>query len=339
MSESLERVIPAAWYVDEGTVNERRTGWLDVASDAAVDRIHMAMRRPGAITPTGLPSVDRNLFLWGDRRGIPQGTYVLIGGSSNAGKTLLGLHLLRQAAEAHQRAGLISLDMKNRDAIARLHQGISQVVPSNQWRPSRWTEAHRQNLLGDVRTWNERLRLDEHDRGGGIAVHLECERNIDSVIECIREGKEAGATFFVVDHLQKIRVPKLRTDVFASAEFVSESMDDLVDELNVTIVGLSQLNRQASRETDRKPTMYDLHGGTAMESNAGIVMMIDHSRYATDRERHNVVRTFLILAKNQMGPKNIELPIVVDTAQLRVLEGLPHEENLWPGFGPKRRAV
>ena len=337
MSEALEREVLAAWYVEPGTINERRTDWLDIASDAAIERIHQAMLRPGALTPAGIPSIDRNLFLWGDRKGIPQGTYVLIGGSSNAGKTLLGLHLLRKAAESHQRAGLISLDMKHRDALARMHQGLSQMVPSSQWRPSRWTDANRQHLAGDVRSWSEKLRLDEDDRGGGIAIHLECSRDIDAVAACISEGRDAGATFFVVDHLQKIRVQRLRGDVFASADYVSETLDDLVDQLNVTIVGLSQLNRQASRETDRKPTMYDLHGGTSMESNAGLVIMIDHSRYATDPQRYNLVRTFLILAKNQMGPKNIELPVVVDTAQLSVLEGLPSEEHLWPGNGKKRR--
>jgi replicative DNA helicase len=307
--------------------------WLNVASSEAARLIDERMRTDKQLTSTGLPSIDRAMFLWGDRRGIPQGSYVLVGGASNVGKTLFGLHLLMQAAKGGQRAGLVSLDMKNRDAIARLHQAMVPAIPLGEWRPSRWTEEHGLRLTDGLARYLDRLTRmapDRPEKWGDVAIHEGRSRDLSAVAERIREGAEVGFTFFVVDHLQKIRVSTLRGDVYATADVVSETLDDLVDELDVTIVGLSQLNRLASRETTRRPTMFDLHGGTSMESNAAVVLMLDHSRAQMDTRRHNLIRTYVLLEKNQIGPKAIQAPVLVDAATLTVTEAMPDEEHLWP---------
>ena len=136
--------------------------------------------------------------------------------------------------------------------------------------------------------------------------------------------------------MQKVRVPSMRGDVFAAADMISETMDDLVDSTNITIVGLSQLNRLASRETDRRPSMFDLHGGTSMESNAAVVLMLDHSRVEMDPVHRHLIRTYVLLEKNQSGPKNIQVPVVMNAAELQITEALPDEEQFWPQPKPRR---
>lgn len=313
--------------------------WLNIASLEAARMIHDRMMNPGFVTPTGLDRLDHDIYLWGDCRGIPQGCYVLVGGASNIGKTQFGLYMLTQAAKSGQRAGLISLDMKNPDAIARMQQAIAgKAINFKDWRPSKWKEGNLATLEVSLAAWRKTLMLDpEDDRTwGDIAIHLERGRSIDAVEARVREGAELGFTFFVIDHLQKIRVSKARGDVFMTADVVSEVLDDLVDELNVTILGLSQLNRQASREIDRRPTMFDLHGGTSMESNAAIVIMLDHSRYEMDTEKRHLGRTYLLLEKNQMGPKNFEVPVLWNHAELSIREGLDDELHEWPGKKRKK---
>jgi replicative DNA helicase len=301
------------------------TGWLDVTSDAAAELVHEAMMTQRVVTPTRLPSIDRNIFLWGDRRGIPQGSYVIVAAASNFGKTLFGLHLLKSAASVGQRAGMISLDMRNRDAIARLQQSIARSFALSDWLPSSWRPENEYALKNALREW--RLSRD----AGDVAIHVHRGRDIADVEWKVREGADAGTTFFVVDHLQKIRVPEHRGDVFTTADVVSETIDDLVDELNVTIVGLCQLNRMASRQRDVRPTMFDLHGGTSMESNSTFVLMLDHSRYAVVPESPHLIRSWVLFEKNQMGPKGLEVPVLWDTARLSVDEATPEEEEAWPG--------
>ena len=312
-------------------MTEMGHGWLDVLSPVAVNMLADRMEKPGLVTPTGLPSLDKQMFLWGDRRGIPQGSYVIVGGASNVGKTQFGLHLMKQAHRSGQQACLVSLDMKTRDVLARFQQSmVGPGIPREEWVPSRWRPEYRQKLKDALAQYQL-----ENDAKGGISVYHGNYPGLDDVEAVIRQAVGwkivgAGATFFVIDHLQKIRVPGVR-DILERVEAVSETLDGLADELDVTIVGLSQLNRTASRETDRRPTMFDLWGGTAMESNAAIVLMLDHSRYAMDPDKHYLGRTFVLLEKNQMGPKNFEIPVIWNHAELTITEGMPDEIDEWPG--------
>lgn len=310
---------------------------LDVTSDAAVELVAGRYRKPGLITPLGLPSIDQAFYDFGDRRGVPQGTYMIIGGASNVGKTQMGLHVARQAERSGQRAMIISLDMKPRDVVQRLQKAIvGEAVPHDAWSPSKWTDDHEETLKRELR----RHRLREVSPEAGIAVHEAIWPELDRVEWMIRQAAETTpwpTTVVVVDHLQKIVVPGV-SDVYARAETVSNKLDQLADQLDITIVGLSQLNRQASRERDRTPTMFDLWGGTSMESNAAVVIMLDHSLYERDREKHHIGRTWMSLDKNQMGPKNFRVPVLWDHAALTLREGLEDEMSEWPNRELKRKS-
>ena len=294
--------------------------WLDITDNSAAYDIHDTMTSRPTVVPTGLPSIDGALWLWGDRRGIPRGTYMLIGGASNIGKTQVGLMLAKQAADAGERSAILSLDMRKRDAIARIHQALTVgKIPWQDWVPSRWRPEYEQVLKDAIRKYRMSIT-------GAIGIHSGGRRTLDGVELLIREAADVGATFFVVDHVQKIKVGGLGADnIMGRAEVVSEKLDDLCDELNVTICALSQLNRMASRETDRRPTMFDLWGGTAMESNSALVIMLDHSRYKRDEKLPYVGYTYWLLEKNQFGPKAISVPVEVNHATLSIREAEPDE--------------
>ncbi len=309
-------------------------GLLDITSDQAVDLASARLLSAGKVTPTGLPSIDQAFWDEGNREGIPQGTYVIVGGASNVGKTQFGLHMALQAERSGQRAVIISLDMKPRDAIRRMHKAIVPEIPSDAWTPAKWTEGYQDQLRAALR--RHRLTMDAE---AGIAVQEGVWPEIGQVQDQIEEAAATTpwpTTLVVVDHLQKIVVPGV-TDVYARAETVSNTLDMLCDRLDITIIGLSQLNRNASRETDRTPTMFDLWGGTAMESNAAVVIMLDHSLYDRDEERHHIGRTWVALDKNQMGPKNFRVPVLWDHAALTIREGGKGELPEWPDRKSRRK--
>lgn len=309
-----------------------REAWLDVTDNEAAHGIHDRMTDKPAVVPTGLSSIDQAMWLWGDRRGIPRGTYMILGGASNVGKTQGGLWLAKQAANAGEKAAFLSLDMKKQDAIARIHQALTVgVIPWQDWIPSRWKPEYETVLKDAIRSY--RLGID-----GAIGIHSGGGRTLDWVDALIREAVEIGATFFVVDHVQKIKVTGAGADdVRGRAEITSERLDDLCDEYDITICALSQLNRLASRETDRRPTMADLWGGMAMEANSAVVIMLDHSRYERDEKLPYIGRTYWLLDKNQTGPKNIEVPVEVNHATLGFREANEDELSLWPETRKKRR--
>lgn len=307
-------------------------GWLDVTSGAAATETHERMANPVAVVPTGLTAIDRAMMSWGQGRGIPRGTYMLVGGASNVGKTQWGLQMARNAAAVGEKAGVVSLDMKKQDALLRIHQALVSEIPSRDWRPDRWKPEYEQALRDGLVRWRRSIT-------GDLGIYAIAVGDLGWVKESLQRGIDAGVTFFVVDHLQKIRVQGI-ANPFDRAELISETLDNFCDEYAVTIVGLSQLNREASRDRQRKPIMQDLLGGTSLESNAQVVIMLDHSRYERDPIHHHLGRTWVMLDKNQMGPKNFEVAVEVNHATLEYREAQPDEMRDWPGSDddqPRRR--
>jgi hypothetical protein len=244
------------------------------------------------------------------------------------------LNLARNAANAGEKAGVVSLDMKEKDALLRIHQALvdKSEIPAEDWRPDRWRPAYEARLRDGLVRWRKSIT-------GDLGIYAVPVGDLSWVSASITKGIEAGVTFFVIDHLQKIRVQGVNGPA-DRAELISETLDNFCDEFGVTIVGLSQLNREASRDRDRKPIMQDLLGGTSLESNAQVVIMLDHSRYERDETRHHIGRTWVMLDKNQMGPKNFEVAVEVNHATLEYREALPDEMRDWPGAiddAPRRR--
>lgn len=296
--------------------------WLDITSSKAASATHGRMSNPVPIVPTGLRAIDRAFLSWGQGKGIPRGTYGIIGGASNIGKTQFGLRMTINAAHCDEKAGLISLDMKEKDALLRIHQAVVPSIPNNRWRPDRWDSSFETQLRDGLAKWRASIK-------GDLGIYAVPVGDLDWVKQSVEEGIAAGVTFFVVDHLQKIRVPGIRSPA-DRAEVISETLDNYCDEHDVTILGLSQLNREASRDRSRSPIMQDLLGGTSLESNAQVVIMLDHARYARDEQHHHLGKTFVMLDKNQMGPKNFDVAVEVNHATLEYREAMDDEMHHWP---------
>jgi replicative DNA helicase len=121
-------------------------------------------------------------------------------------------------------------------------------------------------------------------------------------------------------------------DVAEAAEELSERLRVFAHRTRTLTVVLSQLNRGASRERDRQPTMHDLWGGTSMESNANQVVLLDHSRSQKDREDPALLRTYILLDKNREGPAKVQIPVEIDFRRGHWRQGLPDEvDRWWPG--------
>jgi replicative DNA helicase len=237
----------------------------------------------------------------------------------------MGLWLVKQAAKHGERAAVFSLEMRREDILVRLQQGATGI-DRTLWSPGVWSATDGKRLVRDVVTYQSAELREEIIINAGYASDLH------SVLGEIRLVIDQGVTFVVVDHLQLIRVDGYGDDQVATrAEMVSESLRRIAIEREVTIVGLSQLNRFASRERNRTPSIHDLWGGTSMESNPSIVLLLDHSRYERDRDKPHLARTWVVLAKNRMGPKDLEVPIRWDHAALTIEEPRPDESiEDWP---------
>lgn len=297
--------------------------WKGLYDPTSVGELATRLHQRVPVVPFGIPSLDSHLWYWGDRKGIPRGEYVILAGASNSGKTQLGLFMLKQAAAAGERAAILSLEMQREDLLLRLYQGMADIAPK-EWSPTNWTAEHTRRLEAAVRQHGESV-------GGEIMVNGGYTADLKSILAEIQAGIDQGVTFFVLDHLQLIRVDGYGADkVTSRVEIAGEALRRIAFENRITLCALSQLTIGASRDRTQSPDMYSLWGGMAVGSNASIVVLCDHTLYERVEGKPHQARTWLNLSKNRMGPKGLTVPVLWDHARLKLYEAQPHEERLWP---------
>jgi replicative DNA helicase len=131
---------------------------------------------------------------------------------------------------------------------------------------------------------------------------------VRSVARVMRKVFQAQIIF--IDYLQLIRNQNARLDKTAVVMETSQAMKELARELQIPIVCLAQLGRDAD---DRKPGMGDFQWSSQAEQDADLCGLIWHER---DGEQY---KTWHIVAKNRDGRKGM-VPMRFDGATMTFVE-------------------
>ncbi|MFA6754632.1 MAG: DnaB-like helicase C-terminal domain-containing protein, partial [Candidatus Dojkabacteria bacterium] len=100
---------------------------------------------------------------------------------------------------------------------------------------------------------------------------------------------------------------------------VSQGLKNLAKELEIPVVGLSQLSRAIEQRTNRRPQLSDLRESGSIEQDADVVMFIDREEtWNPDTEKKGVAELFI--AKHRNGPTGVvDLAFVKEIASFRNL--------------------
>ena len=125
--------------------------------------------------------------------------------------------------------------------------------------------------------------------------------NIDYVITTIRKYvKLHGVKVVFVDYIQMFS--EKEENLAAEIGAYSRRLKNLAKELNITIVVLSQLNRDVEKRDDKHPNLSDLKQSGDLEQDADIVIMLYRDEYYyKDKSKHPGEIEFLI-RKFRNGP-------------------------------------
>lgn len=261
-------------------------------------------RLDGNQSPMGIPTIPEIDFYL---RGLHPGRVIVIGAYSGGGKSVLGSQIITECAlDGH--AGLeINYEMKERDSMDRKLIQVSRVPSGAFMDPKKYAADNNcletnTGFLKSLTTAKNRLTE------APIRLVRPSNRQLRTLLAVIRKGvREMGAKVVSIDYLQLIRCKADSREGEVSE--ISHSLQELAQELGISILLLSQLNA----EGDTK------HGIVAIEDcDAYLIIQQERDKQAENFGQHYDI----LLAKdrhNGHGGKTIHL--VFDSNLVRFVHG------------------
>jgi replicative DNA helicase len=248
-------------------------------------RVAEGQRIMGATT--GYSDLDRIIG------GLKPPDVFVIAARPSVGKTALALNIALNAVERNgddYAVGIFSLEMSRKDIVTRMLCSMARV-------DTRFTRGGYLNAEDAVRLGNFAARLSEYndriiidDRSGLSIGALAASAKIMALRNRIR--------LLIIDYLQLIGSTKSHATRNDEVAYVSHQIKALAKELNVPIILLSQLNRNAARND--MPSIADLRDSGTVEEDADIIGLLKR-----DDTADPIVQLQMIIAKNRNGPTDV----------------------------------
>jgi replicative DNA helicase len=241
--------------------------------------------RSGSGVATPWPAVTSALC------GLQKADLVLIAGRPSMGKSVTGMQVAYCASKAGHSCAFFSLEMTKDSLVRRLIAAVGRVDA--------------QRLRSGT------LNADERMRAARAASEIQdlplwiddshC-RTIPAVTAALRKlTAKHSVRLVLVDHLQLMRCTGRAESRHQELSEISHGLKHLAAEFDVTVLLLSQLNRECEREK-RRPQLHDLKETGSLEEDADVVLFIHRpEQYNRQDESLRGLAEFII-GKQRNGP-------------------------------------
>ena len=239
---------------------------------------------------TGFYDLDRHTA------GLHGGEMIILAARPGMGKTSFALNIATNAAMTTDKAiAIFNLEMSAEMLVNRMISAVGQIdsyklqtgqLQSNDWK--RYNEAMSQ--LADTNIYIE-------DNAGITAseIRAKCRRLANS---------EKGLGLVVIDYLQLVTSGGKRTESRqVEVSEISRSLKTMALELNVPVIALAQLSRNAEKRENSQPMLADLRESGSLEQDADMVLFINRKDYYDTKKdiKETIVPVDLIIAKHRKG--------------------------------------
>ncbi len=260
-----------------------------------IDRLEQLAK--GDQTLTGTPSGFRDL----DAKlgGFQPGNLIIIAARPSLGKSALVCNIAENVASKYEKpVAFFSLEMSEAELAHRFISCRSRI-PNDKLRKGNvaardWPRVVRAcNELEQVPLW-----LDDSSDLGLLELRAKARRLAAS---------EGGLGLVIVDYLQLMRAEDPRANRVEQVSQFSRGLKILARELNVPVIGISQLSRAPEQRPGGRPMLSDLRESGGIEQDADVVTFIYRaSKYDDDADPSEAD---LIVAKHRNGPTG-DVPVV-----------------------------
>ncbi|MFA6627008.1 MAG: replicative DNA helicase [Bacilli bacterium] len=277
-------------------IDRRRTGDIKKIhrfTSQVLDIIEANKSKSGSVIglDTGFDEINKYTF------GFQKGELIILAARPSIGKSALALNIASNACRnVDANVAFFSLEMGIDQLTMRLFSSFSGLS-INKIRSGNLTPTEMATLLA-AKASVDRLNL-YLDETSNTSLN-------DMKAKCIKLKRENKLDFIVIDYLQLINVPGFKGGRVEEVGVISRGLKLMARELDVPVLALSQLSRNAEQEG--YPLLSHLRESGSIEQDADIVMFLhrDQQSKETDVNEMNQKRlvnhnTKLIIAKNRQG--------------------------------------
>lgn len=221
--------------------------------------------------------------------GIPLGMVTVLAARPSVGKSALGFSMAPRIAELGVPVLLVSYEQRRPEITSRLLAITGSVSLSHLMRG----ECDKHETSRAVEAANHLARLP-------LIIDDAC-RDESSLCATIRtQVRRRGVKVVIVDYLQLIEPRDKRIVREQQVAGISRSLKLIAMQLGISIILVSQLNRQAEMREGKRPRLSDLRESGAIEQDADVVMFVH--RPGKDDPQAQDDHAEIIIAKNRNGP-------------------------------------
>ncbi len=258
--------------------------------DGVIDKIQKIINHEIKLigNPTGLTKLDRMTG------GLKNGEYILIAARPSIGKSALALQIALNSADFKFPVGLFSCEMSGESIAQRTISGVSGKTNLELLRG----ECSVDSLLKQTENLiNLPVFIDDTS---GITV-TELRSKARKLV------MKHDIKLLIVDYIQLMKGEGRSREEEVSS--ISRGLKSIAKDLNIPVIGLSQLNRKCEERASKRPQLSDLRESGTLEQDADIVIMLHRPAYygfsemetdeGTNASSSGVME--LIIAKNRNG--------------------------------------
>ena len=228
--------------------------------------------------------------------GLHNSELIILAARPSMGKTALAMNIAQHAAiEVQAPVLFISLEMSAIELADRMLCSLAKV--------------HGHRLRNGTISNEDRIRLSEKANEisqSPLYVDDSPSRTVSEIAAAARRIKRRhnNIGLIVIDYLQLIEPDNPRDPRQEQVAKIARRLKGMARELEVPVLCLSQLNRQAEDSKDHRPRLSHLRESGAIEQDADVVMFVHREEYyhrGEEREQY-AGQAEIIIAKQRNGP-------------------------------------
>lgn len=267
------------------------TAMNDVLSEA-LKRIDMRLKKGGGVggMPTGFSDLDSMTG------GLHPGELVILAARPSMGKTALAANIAEHvSADGGATTLFVSLEMSRLELAERMLCSRGRI------------NGHKlRNGFISATDRTKLIEISAEMSGAPIYIDDTPSRTMTEIAATARRMKRRqNLALVVIDYLQLIEPDNPRDPRQEQVAKIARRLKGMARELEVPVLCLAQLNRQAEVTKDNRPRLSHLRESGAIEQDADLVMFVHRDEYyqTNEEDRARVAgEADIVVAKQRNGP-------------------------------------